>query len=526
MTWNLTNAVAGWVQSAGYSGTVTVPVSETMLFKVNGDIVVEAGNLVFAGDTTAIGDGTVTKKFGRGYMIEAANVFVAAGSSINSDGMGFPKAAGPGAGANGSANGNGDNRGAGYGGEGAYRVISTGRGMPYGTATAPTALGSGGGHSSSGSGGGALKLVVSGLITIDGRLSANGGNGTLGWACGGSGGSIWIVSGTLQGGGVIAANSGYSSISWRGSGGGRIDLSGVINNFTGSFQVLGGEPNPPSATNRRGMAGSIVFPLSAGTGLTQTLLVVTNELRLGNSQTFGGIVVTNGGSLWFDANENLDTFSFTTLDIHNASQVIFPGNRERINSDSGGTASVPHGGGATITGATVTVHSGGRLHADVQGFCRINGPGAAFKFADYYGAGYGGLGGGSDGATYGLTYGSALAPTAMGSGGNNQLYGGAGGGAIKLIATDALVVDGSISADGGKASGQFGGGGSGGSIWLEVGALSGNGVITAKGGEYHSGTLSCGGGGGRMLIRYAPPSPQAAAADASALCLVTSLPRA
>ena len=28
MTWNLTNAVAGWVQSAGYSGTVTVPVSE------------------------------------------------------------------------------------------------------------------------------------------------------------------------------------------------------------------------------------------------------------------------------------------------------------------------------------------------------------------------------------------------------------------------------------------------------------------------------------------------------------------
>ena len=501
----VTNNLASLKLLNGYAGTVAFAVKAVegaQQLNLSGALEAHSGNLVFAGDTTAIGDGTSTVKFGQGYTIQAASVLVAAGASLNADGMGFPKATGPGAGANGSANGNGDNRGAGYGGEGAYRVISTGRGMPYGSATAPTALGSGGGHSSSGPGGGALKLVVSGAISIDGRLSANGGNGTLNWGCGGSGGSIWIASGTLQGVGVIAANSGYSAATWRGSGGGRIDLSGAVNNFAGRIQVLGGEPRPPFASYRRGMAGSIVLPQSAGTGWTRDRLVVTNELRLGNSQTFGAIVVTNGGALWLDANENLDTFTFTTLDVHNAGQVVFPGNRERINVESGGTATAPHGGGATITGATVTVHSGGRLHADGQGFPRMNGPGKGAG-NNYTGGGYGGLGGGSDGVTGGLTYGAALAPTAIGSGGGHADFSGAGGGAFKLIATAGLTVHGSLTADGGNATAEYGGGGSGGSIWLEVGSLGGSGTLSAKGGNYHSKTSSCGGGGGRMLIRHA-----------------------
>ena len=487
----------------GYVGTVSFAVKAVeggQHLAVTGAIEVHSGNLVFAGDTTAVGDGTPTVKFGQGYTLQAARALVAAAASLNADGMGFAKRQGPGAGA---TTANGDDRGAGYGGEGAYRDISSGRGMPYGSATAPTALGSGGGHDNSGPGGGALKLVVTGVIAIDGRLSANGGSGTLNWAHGGSGGSLWIATGTLQGGGVVAANSGYSANSWRGSGGGRIDLSGAVNNFAGAIQALGGEIDRPNATRRRGMSGSIVLPQSAGTGWTRDLLVVTNELRLGNSQTFGAIVVTNGGKLWLDANEGRDTFACDTLDVHNASQVFLPGSRERVNAASGGTATIPHGGGATITGATIRVHSGGRIHADFAGFSRRTGPGAGFVFPDFYGAGHGGLGGGSDGATYGLKYGAALAPTAIGSGGNSWDYGGEGGGAFKIVATSGLVVDGEVTANGGKATAQYGGGGSGGSVWLEVGALAGAGSIAAKGGDYWGDGNTCGGGGGRILVRYA-----------------------
>ncbi len=499
----VTNNLASLKLLNGYAGTVTFAVRAVeggSNLTVSAAIEVRSGHLVFAGDTTAVGEGTPTVKFGVGYTLQAATIAVSNGASLNADGRGFPWRQGPGAG---DAAGNGDLRGAGYGGEGAYRVISTGRGMPYGSATAPTALGSGGGHNSSGAGGGALKLVASGTITIDGRLSANGGNATTQYGVGGSGGSIWIASGTLQGEGLIAANAGYyQTTAWRDSGGGRIDISGTVNDFTGNIQVLGGAPSTVASTRRRGMAGSILLPQSAGTGWTRERLVVTNELCLGNGQTFGAIVVTNGGALWLDANENLDTFTFDTLDVHNTSQVVFPGNRERVNTASGGTTTVPHGGGATITGATVTVHSGGRIHADGQGFVRRTGPGAGFPVPDLHGAGHGGLGAGSDGATFGLTYGTALAPTAIGSGGNNATYGGTGGGAFKLIATTGLTVGGSLTANGGNATAEYGGGGSGGSIWLEVGALGGGGVISAKGGNYHS-KSSGGGGGGRVLIRHA-----------------------
>ncbi len=501
----VTNNLASLTLLNGYTNRVVFApraVEGGSNLTVTAAIEVRSGHLVFAGDTTAVGDGTPTVKFGVGYTLQAATIAVSNGASINADGRGFPLRLGPGAG---DTAGNGDYRGAGYGGEGAFRVASTGRGMPYGSAYAPTALGSGGGHTSSGPGGGALKLAVSGTITIDGRLSVDGGNGTAAWGYGGSGGSIWVASGTLRGGGVISANSGFCSIAWRGSGGGRIDLAGTINHFSGSLQVLGGDLNPSTTAFRRGMAGSIVLPQSAGTGWTRDTLVVTNELRLGNSQTFGAIIVTNGGALWLDANEGRDTFTFDTLDVHAASQVVFPGNRERVNAASGGTPSVPHGGGATATGTTIRVRSGGRIHADGSGFLRKMGPGSGFSSADYHGAGHGGLGGGSDAATYGLTYGAALAPTAIGSGGNNSVYGGAGGGAITLIATSNLTVNGSLTADGGNATARYGGGGSGGSLWIEAGGLTGNGTISARGGNYfiYTDKLSCSGGGGRILIRYA-----------------------
>lgn len=220
-SWNITIVPGSWTQTADYSGNVTVPVCDSMHFKVNGDITVNGGNLVFECDRTAVGDGSEEVKFGQGYTIEAVNLTVGIGASMNSDGKGFASSNGPGG-------GSGQYAGGGYGGGGALRNLTTGKGMTYGTAAAPTALGSGGSYSNAGgggTGGGALKLVVPGMTRIDGRLSVNGGNSAHSTGTGGSGGSIWIVEGTLAGSGTISANCGLSSVAGRHSGGGRIDIS-------------------------------------------------------------------------------------------------------------------------------------------------------------------------------------------------------------------------------------------------------------------------------------------------------------
>ena len=56
-----------------------------MLLTVVGDVTVESGNVVLMGDLTAIGDGTASNKFGKGYTIEAENIAVSNGASINAD---------------------------------------------------------------------------------------------------------------------------------------------------------------------------------------------------------------------------------------------------------------------------------------------------------------------------------------------------------------------------------------------------------------------------------------------------------
>ncbi|PKA56333.1 hypothetical protein AXF42_Ash014836 [Apostasia shenzhenica] len=79
-----------------------------------------------------------------------------------------------------------------------------------------------------------------------------------------------------------------------------------------------------------------------------------------------------------------------------------------------------------------------------------------------------------------------------------KLYGGDGGGRVKILVRDLVNVDGLVTADGG-AGGLKGGGGSGGSILVHAVKLKGNGTITAAGGSGWGG-----GGGGRIsLLCYA-----------------------
>jgi hypothetical protein len=79
--------------------------------------------------------------------------------------------------------------------------------LVYGSSIMPTDMGSGGG-AAGGSGGGSIRIDVSGVLTLDGEISADGTAGTntscgAGAGGGGSGGSILVTAGTLTGGWFI-----------------------------------------------------------------------------------------------------------------------------------------------------------------------------------------------------------------------------------------------------------------------------------------------------------------------------------
>ena len=104
--------------------------------------------------------------------------------------------------------------GAGYGGNGGMSSSNALGGTGYGSLTQPVDLGSGGGYGAAGSGavggsgGGAVKIVASGDLILDGLISANGADATNSRSGGGSGGSIWLSARTITGAGVLAANGG------------------------------------------------------------------------------------------------------------------------------------------------------------------------------------------------------------------------------------------------------------------------------------------------------------------------------
>ncbi len=117
-------------------------------------------------------------------------------SQLNVDGKGYGSQAGPGGGASGAGGSHGGTGG--YGGAAVYDDIVT-----------PAAPGSGGGNTPAGvggEGGGLIHLDVSGTLTLDGTVRANG----LHYSnrSGGSGGAIYLAANSLAGSGIIVADGG------------------------------------------------------------------------------------------------------------------------------------------------------------------------------------------------------------------------------------------------------------------------------------------------------------------------------
>ncbi len=103
----------------------------------------------------------------------------------------------------------------------------------YDSQTTPAMLGSGGGGAPAGAGygGGLATLNISGTLTLNGNLDADGQNGG-GSQSGGSGGSILIYTNTLAGSGSVTANGGNGDGYGGGGGGGRIAIYyNTLSNF-------------------------------------------------------------------------------------------------------------------------------------------------------------------------------------------------------------------------------------------------------------------------------------------------------
>ncbi|MCK5082737.1 MAG: hypothetical protein KAR31_07500, partial [Candidatus Omnitrophica bacterium] len=428
------------------------------------------GTILCEGDATAVNSdsgGTTDVPHGTGITINVANgdVNIGTDGTIKADGEGFGGSEGPGEGEDAIWA-----SGAGYGGMGGNSGTGVQGGLTYGSATQPGALGSGGGTDTTegtqgGTGGGAIKINATGTVTVSGTISANGGNYSGTQAGGGSGGSLWIIADTLAGsGGSIIANGGNGHADYSGGGGGgRIKLEWTTEKtFSGTISAAAGNGWQDS-----GHAGTFSFPDNED-------LTVNYDIAL----AYG-------------------TYNIPTLHVTNNATLECQGD-----PDDG-----TNGSGVIINATTVTVDNGAKISADKLGFSEGEGPGAGGDAVYAGGAGYGGSGG--DGASSddqsGSTYGSATQPTALGSGGgddtNDTEKGGAGGGAIKINATETVTISGTISADGGNYAGHQPGGGSGGSIWVIADTLAGAGSITANGGNGHT-DYSGGGGGGRIAFYF------------------------
>jgi hypothetical protein len=332
---------------------------------------------------------------------------------------------------------------------------------------------------------------VTGVLQVDGRISATGLPAAAASYGGGSGGSIWLTVGTLTGTGIISANGGMGNSSGGGGAGGRISIGYTVYDFVGVVSAYGGS--------------------GYGTGGAGTIYT------RGTSQQWGLVAVDNGGQA--GTNTTLGSASPGTLDltVRNGAVLVPP------NSQTIGTLLVASNGLVLLTNQTLmitgnaTVQAGGGIIADGAGYAGGQGNGAGRSYSTSYdyvggGGGYGGFGAAGASSTVlsaagGYTYGYITTPTDLGSGGGGyngssgiSAAGGAGGGAIRLTVTGTLQVDGRVSARGLAGTGPSAGGGSGGCINLSVGALAGSGVITANGGAGVA--LGGGGGGGRIAITY------------------------
>lgn len=275
------------------------------------------------------------------------------------------------------------------------------------------------------------------------------------------------------------------------SGNATLRISGSASRFTlNGNNVLAGD-----GTGRLAVEGTIITPQDMTIGNVSLTV-------LGNIEGAQNITLQSPGVLELYATSPLHSgiYTFSNITVNNGStlRLVTSGNRD---------ADYTNDPNLELNVTNLTVEAGGNLSADGTGYPGAKesgtGPGAGQSaWATGGGGGHGGPGQAASGAG-GIIYDSPTYPILPGSSGgagqdiyHDNLPGGAGGGAIRLIVSDTLNVNGAISADGVIGAGRSGGG-SGGSIIIETTNLTGNGQVHANGGPQNGGGN---GGGGRIAV--------------------------
>ncbi len=216
--------------------------------------------------------------------IICGDLTVAAGGRVNVDGRGYQggyvyqNGYGPGFGYY-------DRDGAGHGGRGGKGNGAQTYSHAYGSASAPLHPGSGGGasHANGSAGGGAVRVAASGLVRIDGTVSAAGitGQGS------GSGGSIYITCGAFDGTNTLNASGGAAgSSTYGGGGGGRI---AVI--YTNAAAQAALSPTPIfqlAARYNKAIVPTVYFGEMGTLYLSDASFFPTPDLRGGGQVTIPG----------------------------------------------------------------------------------------------------------------------------------------------------------------------------------------------------------------------------------------------
>ena len=225
------------VQDQGVIHCVTSPVNDPGITLHTRAMFIEGGGLIRGARITFLTE-NITIDDGGGLIADALGY----NNSHGYQGSGLYGPINPGHGSDNAYGGSG----AGHGGSGGRGNIAGGAevtGFAYDDLYEPDMFGSAGGKGShndrGGNGGGVLWMNVTGIIDVDGRVSASGEDGRNLGSGGGSGGSIWMYCKEIRGYGRISAygGAGSNSASYPGGGGagGRVAIYFQVNKTSTYF---------------------------------------------------------------------------------------------------------------------------------------------------------------------------------------------------------------------------------------------------------------------------------------------------
>ena len=549
--WDAGAIVASWTQTNGYTGTVTFDTefpdysgATFPLFTISGDCGIYSGKWSCRGNYNNFGASVTpmnTTKADKRWCLNVAvggAMTVASGTAITATGRGY-----------GYTNGIASP---------AYGGYAWGGGSsPYGSIKEPFEPGQGAlaqgdqRNKISGIGGGAIKLVITGTLTLDGSIVALGTADQNIARSGGTGGSIWITASQITGEGKIDASgptgigndqivgtgsggrialytqsplafpianiacsgSGYKATSWQWNS--RVSGPGTIYVYDptqtdGTLYVKQSTTVSTQNTKWTGtpvmgdlaldavvLSGCASLRISEGASLTlPSLAAVTTS----NSGSGSAGLVYDGGTLNIGSGDQTLT---ANVAFSSPTAFSFPGSLTLETGAKLGSLNSMYGTAAHCYDQTFTVSVAGDLtipagaYAGATRCCALTAGSTGRRTASHGGQS---LYLAAEARTNGFD--SIVSPTMPGGSMNSSFP---AGGVFTLTVGGTLTLDGSMAADGGGARGSdntYDGAsaGAGGTLNVTAGTLAGEGKMSAEGGcgrwNYAGGA-----GGGRIAVR-------------------------